>query len=210
LLDLPPLFLESMLREGGDAFARAVALAEAGAGAGNLVWVRRYDSADCAVILEPEEPLAVARQVIFAGQVALAAALLAVSPPEKPLSLRWPDAVIFDGGLVGGARITTAPCAEDETPEWLVFGFTLRLVAHVPDGAIRPSALIDEGFDDLETGKLVESFARHLMQVIDEWSNTGIEAVLARWTALSGAPPMGDLAAALVRPSWLVDGEIAP
>lgn len=206
MLDLPPPFLENTLREGGDAFARAVALAEAGAGAGNIVWVRRYDSADCAVILEPEEVLAEARKVIFAGLLALADA---VSPQDAAITFRWPDTVLAHGHQVGGARIATAPCAEDATPEWLVFGFTLRLVTEaMPDGA-SPASLAAAGFADIETGPLIERFANQLVQVLDEWFDAGIAAVVARFQARAAGQP-GALAAALAAPSWLVDGEVAP
>jgi hypothetical protein len=210
VLALPPPYTELVLREGGDAFARALAEAESGAGAGLLVWVRRYDSVDCAVVLEPEEDLATARQVIFAGQVAVADALSAISPPEKPLTLVWPDAIRFDGGLVGGARLGwPADCAEAATPDFLVFGFALRTDLSRDHGAVPPAALITEGFDDFESGPFVESFARHFMLVLDEWSHRGVQAVMRRWQGYGGVPLTGDLAQALRRPSWLAEGEIA-
>jgi len=37
------------------------------AGAGTLVWVRRYDLVEFAVVLEPDEPLVSARRAFFAG-----------------------------------------------------------------------------------------------------------------------------------------------
>ncbi len=209
MLALPPPYTEIALREGGDAFARAMAEAEAGAGAGVLVWVRRSDTVDCAVVLEPEEALASARHVIFAGQVALADALLAISPPEKPLALGWPDTVWFDGGLVGGGRLgwpQNAP--EHEIPPFLVYGFTLRAELPRSHGDIPPTALIEEGFDDFATAPFIESFARHLMLVLDTWTHEGAAAVMARWQAY-GETRDGDLAAHLAHPSWLVDGEIA-
>src|SRR5262249_6144518 len=51
-LDLPPGYTLVALREHGDAFAHACAIA-AKAGAGTLVWVRRYDLVEYAVVLEP-------------------------------------------------------------------------------------------------------------------------------------------------------------
>ena len=55
---------------------------------------------------------------------------------------------------------------ENEPPAWLVFGAMIRTVA-MGEGepGLRPlsAALEDEGFDDLGSGRLVESFARHLM-----------------------------------------------
>src|SRR4051812_40465836 len=55
-LDLPPGYHPVGLRELGDAFVHGCDIA-AEAGAGTLVWVRRYDLVEFAVVLEPEEAL---------------------------------------------------------------------------------------------------------------------------------------------------------
>src|SRR5918994_3134065 len=120
-LQLPPCFNLVTLREVGDAFAHATAHA-AELGAGTLVYVGRFDLAEFAVVLEPEEPLRTARRAVYAGLAALADALAVHAPPEKPISFDWPDAVRVDGGLVGGARLAWPQGAdENEPPAWLVF-----------------------------------------------------------------------------------------
>ena len=92
-----------------------------------------------------------------------------------------------DGGLVGGARLGWPDDAdEDEPPAWLVFGAMIRTVAmgeHEP--GVRPlsSALEEEGFDDLGSGGLVESFARHLMVAIDTWQEKGFGEVARNYLA---------------------------
>jgi hypothetical protein len=228
-LDLPPPFHLITLREVGDAFAHAVTVA-AETGAGTLVYVGRFDLAEFAVVLEPEEPLRTARRALYAGLAALADALAVHAPPEKPIAFDWPDAVRVDGGLVGGARLAWPTGAnEEEPPPWLVFGATVRTVA-MGEGepGVHPlaAALEDEGFDGLGSGRLVESFARHLMVAIDAWQENGFGAVardyLARLPAGKGVrcaiDDNGDLLVrhlgkgnverralipALMRPSWL-------
>ena len=119
---LPPPYTLVRLREGGEAFAHALGIAGQ-SGAGTLVYVGRFDLAEFAVVLEPTEPLRTARRAFYAGMVALADALRAYAPPNKPVTIDWPDAVRVDGGLVGGGRLGwPQSCAEDETPPWLVFG----------------------------------------------------------------------------------------
>src|SRR5665647_2939978 len=91
-LALPPPFAAVRLREVGDAFAHAISIADR-QGAGTLVYVGRFDLAEFAVVLEPEEPLAQARRVFYAGMAALADALAAHAQPETSISIDWPDAV---------------------------------------------------------------------------------------------------------------------
>ena len=80
-LDLPPPFRPIALREVGDAFAHARDVAGE-AGAGTLIHVGRFDLAEFAVVLEPDEPLRTACLALYAGLVALADALAAHAPPE--------------------------------------------------------------------------------------------------------------------------------
>jgi biotin/lipoate A/B protein ligase family protein len=179
-LDLPPPFSAVMLREAGDAFAHAVEIAPE-AGAGTLVWVGRFDLVEFALIVEPDELLVQARRTFYAGMVALVDALLVHAPAEKLLALDWPDAIFIDGGLVGGARMAwPSGAAEDAPPDWLVFGAMIRTVTMGGgDPGLRPfaAALEEEGFDDVGSGRLVESFARHFMTALDGWNEVGFATV---------------------------------
>jgi hypothetical protein len=179
-LDLPPPFRLVTLREAGDAFAHASAIA-AEAGAGTLVWVGRFDLVEFALVVEPDEPLKTARRTFYAGMAALADALLVHAPPEKLIAFDWPDAVFVDGGLVGGGRLAwPADASEDAPPDWLVFGAMVRTVTTAAgEPGLRPfaAALEEEGFDDLGWGRLVESFARHFMVAVDRWREGGFATV---------------------------------
>ena len=125
---LPPGFRLVTLREVGDAFAHAKTRAPE-LGAGTLVFVGRFDLSEFAVVLEPDEPLATARRVFYAGMSALADALAANAPPEKPIAFDWPDAIRIDGGLVGGGQLAWSDGPEDEPPQWMVFGAMIRTVS---------------------------------------------------------------------------------
>ncbi len=185
-LDLPPPFRLVTLREVGDAFTHAASIA-AEAGAGTLVHVGRFDLAEFAVVLEPEEALKSARRALYAGLAALADALAVHAPPERPITFDWPDAIRVDGGLVGGARLAWPRDAdENEPPAWLVFGAMIRTVAMGEDEpGVRPlsAALEGEGFDDLGSGRLVESFARHFMVAVDAWQEGGFAEIAKNYLA---------------------------
>jgi biotin-(acetyl-CoA carboxylase) ligase len=226
-LDLPPPFRAIALREVGDAFAHAIKIA-ADSGAGTLVHVGRFDPIEFAVVLEPEEPLHTARRALYAGLSALADALAAHAPPEKPISFDWPDAIRVDGGRVGGARLAwPAGAQEDARPPWLVFGATIWTAAPGEhEAGLHPfvTALDAEGFD-LGAHSLLEGFARHLMVAVDEWEQEGFTEVARRYLSRlmvekgvrSAIDDNGDLlmrredktverrplVPALVAPSWL-------
>jgi hypothetical protein len=182
-LDLPPPFRAVMLREVGDAFAHATQIA-ADAGAGTLVHVGRFDLAEFALVLEPEEPLRTARRALYAGLTALADALAVYAPPKKQISFDWPDAIRIDGGLVGGARLAwPAGADENRPPPWLIFGAMIRTVAMgEQEPGLHPfaAALDAEGFD-VGSGRLLESFARHLMIVVDTWQQDGFTEVASSY-----------------------------
>jgi biotin-(acetyl-CoA carboxylase) ligase len=217
------------LRESGDAFAHACRIAPE-SGAGTLVYVGRFDLAEFAVVLEPGEPLRIARRAFYAGMIALTDALRAYAPPNKTVAISWPDAVRIDGGLVGGGQMGwPSSASEDEPPAWLVFGTMIRTVAMTDQSAgVHPlaSALDEEGFGDAGAVQVTESFARHLMRAIDNWQVDGFDSIardyLSRMTrerqTILRIDESGDLltrrigtdkaerdelAKALVTPSWL-------
>ena len=179
-LTLPPPFTLVRLRELGDAFAHAMSIApEQGAGA--LVYVGRFDLAEFAVVLEPDEPLAQARRAFYAGMAALADALTAHAQPETAISIDWPDSIFINRGMVGGGRLAWPKgTREDQTPPWLVFGAMIRTVSMSgSEPGLNPlvTALEEEGFSDAMSDQVVESFARHFMVAIDAWQERGFAAV---------------------------------
>jgi hypothetical protein len=192
-LDLPPPFTLVTLREAGHAFAHAKEIA-AKEGAGTIVWVRRFDLVEFALVLEPDEPLKSARRTVYAGLSALLDAVISHAPPEKLIIFDWPAAILVDGALVGGGELGWPDgAAENERPDWLVFGATVRTNALAPlEPGFNPnvSTLEDEGFTELGAGRLVESFARHFMATVDLWQEKGFlevaKAYLQRLPAEDG------------------------
>jgi len=185
--DLPSLFDPVFaLREGGDAFARAVALAPE-RGAGTLVWVRAYARAEAAVVLEPEMPLGPARLAFHAAASALANALASLGPPELGVALRWPGTAVVNGGECGSVRMASPPgAAEDAVPDWLVVGMELRLAfptAYEPGRAPELTSLEEGGFEGVGPADLTAAWARHLMSGLDEWRARGPQSVADRYLA---------------------------
>ena len=182
-LDLPPGFRAITRREYRDAFADAQALAVY-EGAGTLVWVRRFDTVEAAVVLEPEMPLAEARLALYAGMNATADALGQFCPPEKPITFTWPDTIALDGGIIGGCRLAWTPgTPETEIPDWLVLGVFIR--CSVQMSALRTfdkgTSLETEGFEIMDGRHILESFTRHLLAAFDGWRVNGPKAMCERY-----------------------------
>lgn len=179
---LPPGFSLVTLRESGDAFAHAQNIASE-AGAATLVWVRRFDIIEFAVVLEPYAVLGEARLAHYLAMNALADALAVHCPPERPILFRWPDAVIYDYGLIGGGRLAWPEgCGEDEVPDWIVFGAMIRATTMTPFAMGQTGVgMAEEGFEEVDAVDLIESFARHLMLGVTHWQSDGPKSVVHRW-----------------------------
>jgi len=194
-LALPPAFTGRLVQGACDAFteARALAQHDGADAAGTLILADRADVVDLAVILAPDEPLASARRAFLAGMTALADAVGAHGPPEMPLTFVWPDVVVFDGARLGGGRLDwPLACAEDATPDWLVFSAMLLLSkAGAGDPGLTPgsTALDEEGFPADIRNPLVESFARNLIRSFSLWNEDGFDGIAARYLAHLPTPP---------------------
>ena len=228
-LDLPPGFTDIRLRESGDAFSHACAIALE-KGAATLVRVSRYDLVEMAIVLEPGDALSAARRAFFACMNALADALAVHAPPERDITFGWPDTLLLDGAIIGGGRLGwPIDCAENQTPDWLVFGAMLRAadLTHADPG-FTPGAttLTAEGFDIIDGDRIVEGFARHLMTAFDTWSDSGFRTIgedylsrlpkrlasekrifdangdLLSSLPAGGPPQRSSLREALIAPSW--------
>jgi biotin-(acetyl-CoA carboxylase) ligase len=234
-LTLPPPYSSVRLREFGDAFDRAVALAPQ-RGAGTLVYVGRFDVAEFALILEPTDPLSQARRVFYAAMAALADALAGIAPPETAIHIEWPDALYVNWGLVGGGRLAwPRKVGEDEIPPWLVFGAMIRTaLATGVDPGVTPdiTALDQEGFAEISSSHVVESFARNFMQKLDAWQERGFGVVTKSYFErlshesgqhseidgngdllihrMTDEPERVPLTAGLASPSWLDRGNMGP
>ncbi len=201
-LDLPPGYTAVPLREKDDAFAHAVEIA-AREGAGTLVWVPRFDTIEFALVLEPDEPLAAARRVLYPIMSALGDAIASHCPPERPLTFSWPDTIMLDRGIIGGMRLAwPQDCAEDAVPDWLVAGAVLRtLVANrrtvvdfLGQGNVPIPLQLDERFergntlqsDDFEmmpAETIIGSFCRHFLVHLDQWHEKGFTPVAQSYLA---------------------------
>lgn len=231
----PPLFRPMPVAHGATV-DRACAEAAGGAGAGTLLWSRRRDRLDVAVVLEPDRPLGAALPVVPLAALALADTLAGAGPANVAVTIGWPDRVAVNGALVGGVRLAVPPGASvGAIPEWLVLAVLVDVLGDPGDVAPgrhpQRTALREEGFGDLDVGDLIEGFSRYLALWTHRWLEDGLTAVHAAWLGrleaaggpVHGLDPSGallvgdgrggvrrlDLANVLTGPSWALPEPLA-
>jgi BirA family biotin operon repressor/biotin-[acetyl-CoA-carboxylase] ligase len=186
---LPPIYRGVGIARGG-AFAHALDRVAGGdVEAGTLVWTRRADRLDCAVVLEPDQPLAASLPVVYVALLGLSDALGALGPPNIPVTFGWPDRIEVNGATVGGVRLAVAEArgAADAIPDWMVLGVSVQVHGFPDDDSpgLRAdrTALHEEGFGEVEALPLLESFSRHFLAWMNTWQDDGFDQVCAAWVA---------------------------
>jgi biotin-(acetyl-CoA carboxylase) ligase len=176
---LPPLYRLTVAEAGSDAFARALDLAAGPAEDGTIVWGRRPDRLDSAIVFRPETPLPEALPVIYSVALGLGDAIGALAPPIVAVHYRWPDRIEVNGALAGGLRAGWSVDTTGDASAWLVVGVVLLVAA--PTAAAERTTLQDEGCTEITTTALLESFARHALAWINRWQADGFAPVREAW-----------------------------
>lgn len=194
---LPPLYTLEAVDAGSEAFAQALDLAAGPAEDGTIVWSRREDRLDCAIIFRADAPLQDMLPAVYAVALGLGDAFGALAPPVVTLHFRWPDRIEVNGGLAGGLRAGWAEGVAPVAAGWLVVGLCV-IIASDEIGNPQQTSLHEEGCVDITAIGLLESFSRHALAWINRWQDDGFaplrEAWLSRAAGLDGevAVALGD------------------
>ncbi len=184
----PPLLTGRPVATGSNAFDKALdACSKRQAGAGDLFWSRAQDVLDVGVVLEPEVCAARSMQMLFAAMVAFADSFGAIGPPEVGIFYRWPNEMLINAGKVGVGRVGLPAGDDNDVPDWMVVGLRVQIqpghLAPEPGHDLLNTSLWDEGAGEVDRTMLVESFARHLLTWINNWSDAGFKPVHEAWLA---------------------------
>lgn len=190
----PPLLTSFPVDPAEQSFDAACRAAAAGtASAGDVLWSRRRDRLDCAVVFEPDVVTAQALQVVLVAMVAFGDAIGAVAPPEVGIGYRWPNILLANAGVLGTVNTAVSPELDrDGAPHWMVVGLDVALKA-APDApepghdAVR-TTLWDEGCGALDNIQALEAFARHLLAWLHDWQVDGFAAARKSWLARGPRP----------------------
>ena len=183
-LSFPPLLRGEPVRAQQDPFAKAVAMASAGADPGLLTWSADQSRARAAVVLSPEMPLRNAIGAVFAAGIGLSDSLGALAPPEVAVHFEWPDRIKVNGALCGKLLAASATDNPDLEPDWLVLGIDLPVMplerlepGQTPD----QTTLWDEGCSEITSTSLIESWSRHFLVWINTFMEDGMAPLHRDW-----------------------------
>lgn len=180
---LPPILTGHGIEPARDVFAEAVAGARAGTyGAADCLWSRRTTRAEFALVLEPDVPARVARQMGPLAFTAVADSLGSTMPPKTSVLLRWPATILVNGAASGEIRFAMSEVETPEAvPDWLVVGATIRLGrspgSREPGEDPDVTVLWEEGGGDLERSVVIQSAVAHMLAWIARWQDDGFACV---------------------------------
>ena len=155
------------------------------AGAGDFFWARSNTTANVAIVLEPEVGRARCLEMVPLTMVAVSDCLAVLLPPQVAIQFRDEKSVVINGGVVGYVEMAMAASFQNNVPDWLVISVNLEMVWTQNDGdpGEHPeiTVLSEEGWEDPNFEKFIETFARHFLSWMVNWSDDGFDAISRAW-----------------------------
>ncbi|WP_299629437.1 biotin/lipoate--protein ligase family protein [uncultured Tateyamaria sp.] len=184
-ITFPPLMWGEVAND--SAFDHAMMKATLGCDAGLIAYKLGADAVEAALVFAPEVPLRTAMAMLPLCGVGLQNALGALAPPEVAVHLEWQGGIRVNGARCGAFRAMASDPDPEAVPDWLVVGFTLPLVPALEDTGLTPdeTALFAEGCADVSPPHLLEAWARHTLNWLSRWEESGPAALHAEWRGLA-------------------------
>jgi len=166
----------------------------AGRGRRGRAWTAGQGNLAATLVMQPEGTAAQAALRSFVAALALHEALAQVLGTDAPLSLKWPNDVLLNGGKVAGILLESTGTGQGVSH--LAVGIGVNLRAAPPADAVEPRALRPVALA-AETGLEIapEAFLTHLAHAFDgqerRFATCGFGPVRAAW--LDRATRLGEV-----------------
>ena len=182
----PPLLTGHRLAADRNPFNWAVSKAGKGKlGAGDLAWSEDARSLRLALVLEPDVPRKRCGEILYVVMAAFGDAAGALIPPEVAITYRWPSAILMNNGQIGFVDLVLSDEDIDRVPDWMVIGLDIRINPDPgtadPGLDINNTTMWDEGCGGITRTALLESVARHSVNLIHNWSEEGFGPTHTQW-----------------------------
>lgn len=169
-------------------------------GAGDVFWTLSRHQVEITIVLEPEVSSLRAAEMGPLAMVAAADSLAVLLPPQVAVQFRGGQQILVNAGVVGRIKTAMAAVEQDtQIPDWLVVSVKLGLRhdSNAGDPGLHPdvTALEEEGWDDPDGRKFIETFGRHFLSWMAIWNDDGFMPVSRAWRFKSESERDPDMAA---------------
>lgn len=162
----------------------------AGRGRRGRTWISPPGNLYCSLVLRPEVPAARGAELGFAAALAIYDAIASVAPVGMQVQAKWPNDILVHDKKVAGILLESE-CGGDHPPAWIVLGVGVNIESFPENMEFPASSLTAEGCVGVDTGKILEGFARHFLIWAARWRDDGFAPILDayRWRVKGiGAP----------------------
>jgi len=177
---------------------KAAELALVGAEEGTLLWAKKQQNGTgrlgsnwyskpgdlhCAIILRPDFPIEHYAELLLVGTISMGNALATHVSPMTALGYTWPNKITIATHTIANVWVEY----DQRNPAWLTVSCSANIL-DTPDDLSIPaiSVLEAEGNTDINSGILLESFARQFITLINQWSDEGIASIVNKWKLRAG------------------------
>ena len=155
----------------------------AGRGRQGRVWASPPGNLHASVLLRPGVGTERLGELAFLAGLAVAETVAGLLPPERRVSLKWPNDVLVDGAKIAGILIEQAGDAA-------ILGIGLN-VAHRPPATPYPATALALAGTEVEVETVLQRLLAALGAGLALWQAHGFAAIRSAW--LAWAHPVGTL-----------------
>jgi len=152
---------------------------QAGRGRGGRQWTSKPGNLYMSLLLRPAGNAAAVAQISFLAAVALAAALVKITPDLTP-KLKWPNDVLVDGSKISGILLESSAQTGGGV-DWLVLGIGVNVAHHPDDVGQAATSLHALGAIECTAFSLLAVLAPLLRHWLDIWNEAGFAPLRQAW-----------------------------
>lgn len=155
------------------------ALQTKGRGRRGREWVAREGNFSATLLMRPECDAQKGAELSFVSALAISDVLQALSP-VRPVELKWPNDVLFDGKKISGILLESSASA-GENLDWLSIGCGVNLEFHPDDLPYAATSLKAAGITPPTPIEFLERLAAAFDKRYQNWLLGGFDTVRAAW-----------------------------
>ena len=151
-----------------------------GRGRGGHDWHSPPGNLYSTIILRPGKSAQETAGLSFIAALAISDAMQELLPRSATLNLKWPNDVLIDGKKVAGILLESAAVGGGDA-EWVIIGCGVNVASHPKKAGNNATSLANEGCDNVDLGRLLETYIRHLLDWEERWQVGGFSPIRTAW-----------------------------